>query len=39
MDPESNFDDQRNVGVKDGKIVVITTHEIEGKEVIDAKGM
>ena len=38
MDPESNFDAVRNVGVKDGKIVIITKDKIEGKEVIDAIG-
>ncbi len=38
MDPQTNFDGKRNVGVKDGKIVSITKDKIEGKEVIDAKG-
>ena len=38
MDPESNFDAVRNVGVKDGKIVSITQDAIEGRETIDAKG-
>ena len=39
MDPETNFDDIRNVGVKDGKIALITESEIKGKEVIDATGL
>jgi len=39
MDPETNFDDIRNVGIKDGKIAVITTKKITGKETIDAKGL
>jgi hypothetical protein len=38
MDPETNFDGVRNVGVKDGKIVVITKDAIKGKETIDATG-
>ena len=38
MDPETNFDGVRNVGIKDGKIVVITEDAIKGKETIDAKG-
>jgi N-acyl-D-glutamate deacylase len=38
MDPETNFDGVRNVGIKDGKIVVITKDAIKGKETINAKG-
>jgi hypothetical protein len=38
MDPETNFDGVRNVGVKDGKIGVITKDAIKGKETIDASG-
>jgi len=38
MDPASNYDAVANVGVKDGKIAVITTDKIAGKETIDAKG-
>jgi N-acyl-D-glutamate deacylase len=38
MDPESNFDAVRNVGIKDGKIVAVTKKAIEGKETIDASG-
>jgi N-acyl-D-glutamate deacylase len=38
MDPETNFDGVRNVGVKDGKIVIITEGKISGKETIDASG-
>jgi len=36
MDPETNFDDIRNVGIKDGRIAVITKDKIEGNETIDA---
>ena len=38
MDPETNFDAVRNVGVKDGKIALITEEVIKGKETIDATG-
>ncbi|WP_276388356.1 amidohydrolase family protein [Eudoraea chungangensis] len=38
MDPETNFDGIRNVGIKDGKIGLITEKEISGKESIDASG-
>ena len=38
MDVETNFDEVRNVGIKDGKIAVITDKEITGEETIDAKG-
>lgn len=38
MDPETNFDAVRNVGVKDGKIALITEVQISGKESIDASG-
>ena len=39
MDPETNFDQVANVGVKDGKIAVITEKKIKGKETIDATGL
>jgi N-acyl-D-aspartate/D-glutamate deacylase len=38
MDPETDFDDMRNVGIKDGTIVTITKDSITGKETIDATG-
>ena len=38
MDPESGLDEVRNVGVKDGKISVITKKNIKGTESIDASG-
>jgi N-acyl-D-amino-acid deacylase len=38
MDPECNFDGQRNVGIKGNRISVITQAEIKGKRTIDAKG-
>jgi hypothetical protein len=39
MDPETNFDGIRNVGIKGGKIAVITKEKITGKETIDATGL
>jgi adenine deaminase len=39
MDPQTNLDAVRNVGIKNGKIAKITEHKIEGKETIDATGL
>lgn len=39
MDPETMHDAVANVGIKGGKIAVITTKKITGKETIDAKGL
>ncbi len=36
LDPETKLDAVRNVGVKDGRIAVITKDKITGKETIDA---
>ena len=38
MDQETGFDQVANVGVKDGRIVSITTEEIAGARTIDASG-
>ena len=38
MDPETAYDDIANVGIKDGRIAVITKKSISGKESIDAAG-
>ncbi len=38
MDPETMYDDIANVGIKDGRIAVITKNKISGKETIDATG-
>ena len=38
LDPETKLDVVKNVGVKDGKIAIITDDNIQGKETIDAKG-
>jgi len=39
MDPETEFDAVRNVGIKDGIIGIITEKEIKGKETLDASGL
>jgi N-acyl-D-aspartate/D-glutamate deacylase len=39
MDPDSGFDAVQNVGVRDGKIVAITTDAIRGKATINAAGL
>ncbi|GGZ74426.1 D-glutamate deacylase [Algibacter mikhailovii] len=38
IDPETNFDGIRNVGVKDGSISIITEKDIQGTKTIDATG-
>ena len=39
MDPETMYDDVANVGVKSGRIAVITKNTITGTETIDATGL
>ena len=39
MDPESNLDAVRNIGVRAGKIQTITAKDLKGRTIIDAKGM
>ena len=39
MDPETMFDAVANVGIKDGRIAVITNEAISGKETIEATGL
>jgi len=38
MDPQTNFDGVRNVGIRDGKITAVTKKAIKGVEAIDASG-
>jgi N-acyl-D-glutamate deacylase len=38
MDPETNFDAVRNVGIKGGQIATVTKDKIAGKKAIDATG-
>src|SRR5258705_7714477 len=39
MDPESNLDAIRNVGISGGKIRAISEKELRGKETIEARGL
>ena len=39
MDPESNLDAVRNIGIRSGKIQTITSKALKGRTVIDAKGL
>ena len=39
IDPESNLDAVRSVGVKDGNIAEISLHPLEAKTVIDARAL
>jgi len=39
MDPESNLDAARNVGIRSGKIAAVSASPLQGRVVVDAKGM
>ena len=39
MDPASKLDAIRNIGLADGRIAIITTHAIRGRDTIDARGL
>src|SRR5579871_919663 len=39
MDPETNLDAVRNVGIRDGKIAAVSESALQGRTVIDAKGL
>ena len=39
MDPASNLDAVRNIGLVGGRIAVITTRAIQGRDTIDARGL
>jgi N-acyl-D-aspartate/D-glutamate deacylase len=39
MDPASNLDAVRKIGLLDGRIAVITTQAIHGRDTIDARGL
>jgi N-acyl-D-aspartate/D-glutamate deacylase len=39
MDPESKLDAVRNVGIRNGKIEVLTSRPIKGRTTIDGKGL
>jgi dihydroorotase len=39
IDPASNLDGVRNIGLVDGRIATITTQTIRGRDTIDARGL
>jgi len=39
MDPASKLDGPRNIGLQGGRIAVITTRAISGRDTIDARGL
>jgi Amidohydrolase family len=39
MDPETGLDAARNVGIRDGKIVRITSDGMSGRRLVDARGL
>ena len=39
MDPETNHDAVKNIGISDGKIISITKDYLQGKKIIDARGL
>src|SRR2546423_12289152 len=38
MDPASQLDAVRNIGLTGGRIAVVTTHAIRGRDTVDARG-
>ena len=39
MDPASSLDGVRNIGLREGRIAVITTQAVRGRDTIDARGL
>src|SRR5690349_15372571 len=39
MDPASNLDAVRNIGLVDGRVAVITTPALRGRDTVDARGL
>src|SRR5205823_13272766 len=39
MDPESNLDAVRHIGINGNRIAAISSSSLQGKEIIDAKGL
>jgi cytosine/adenosine deaminase-related metal-dependent hydrolase len=39
MDPASNLDAVRNIGLRDGRIAVITSQSVRGRDTVDARGL
>ena len=38
LDPASKLDAVRNIGLQGGRIAVITTHAVRGRDTVDARG-
>ena len=39
MDPASGLNAVRNIGLRDGRIAVITTEDLRGRDTVDARGL
>jgi N-acyl-D-aspartate/D-glutamate deacylase len=39
IDPESNLDGVRNIGLLDGRVAAMTTHALRARDTIDAHGL
>ena len=39
IDPDSGLDAIRNIGLRDGRIAIITTESIQGRDTVDARGL
>ncbi|HTS32150.1 MAG TPA: amidohydrolase family protein [Bryobacteraceae bacterium] len=39
MDPASGLDAARNLGIRDGKIAAVSSRALQGKQVVDVKGL
>lgn len=39
IDPETGLDEQRNIGILNGKIIAVTADVIESEKIIDASGL
>ncbi|HEX6629120.1 MAG TPA: amidohydrolase family protein [Gemmatimonadaceae bacterium] len=39
VDPQSGLDAVRNIGLRDGRIAVITTEAMQGRDTVDARGL
>jgi len=39
IDPASNLDAVRNIGILDGRIAIVTTESVRGRDTVDAHGL
>ena len=39
IDPESNLDAVRNVGIRGGRIAAVSSSSLDGRTVVDVKGL